>query len=81
MKTIQQMFQEGDEGSMTRMLSFMLVCAGIFAGLYPLMADGELHSDTITLCFGLIGAGLTGKLVQKGIEVTFRQLEVVPKDK
>jgi len=63
------MFEESGQGSMTRALSFLLVCAGIFAGIYPLITDGNLHADTITLSLGLIASGLAGKIVQKGIEV------------
>jgi len=52
-------FIENSQVSMTRLLSFILVISGIIHAF--------LYKD-LSMAGLLIGAGMTGKVVQKGIE-------------
>lgn len=69
MKTVREMFQEDGQGSMMRLMSFLLVAAGIFEAIYPTLTKQSIDANNITLILGLIGSGLAGKLVQKSMEV------------
>ena len=53
--------------SMTRVLSLVIVAAGLAAGLVPAIM-GNITAETVTLSLGLVGIGFTGKVVSKGLE-------------
>ena len=60
---------EEDNGntSITRVLSLVIVAAGIACGVGPAFM-GTLSAETVTLSLGMIGIGYTGKVVSKGLE-------------
>ena len=62
------MFQENGEGSMMRLLSFMLVTGGIILGMYATFTH-QLDLNTITYSLSMITLGLGGKIIQKGQEI------------
>ncbi len=53
--------------SMTRVLSLVIVIAGLSIGLV-LALTGKLDANGVTLALGLVGLGYTGKVVSKGLE-------------
>ncbi len=53
--------------SMTRVLSLIIVIAGLVIGIIPAIL-GALTTETVTLSLGLVGLGYTGKVVSKGLE-------------
>lgn len=59
--------EDNGEASMGRILSLLIVAAGLAVGIGPAFM-GTLDANTVTLSLGLVGIGLTGKVVSKGLE-------------
>ncbi len=59
--------EDNGNTSMTRILSLVIVAAGLTAGIVPAIL-GTLTVETVTLCLGLVTIGYTGKVVSKGLE-------------
>ncbi len=53
--------------SMTRVLSLIIVSAGVIVGLI-LALTGKLDVNGVALSLGLVGTGLAGKTVSKKLE-------------
>ena len=53
--------------STARILSFVIVAAGLAVGIGPAFMD-LLNAEAVTLSLGLVGIGYTGKVVSKGLE-------------
>lgn len=59
--------EDNGNTSMTRVLSLVIVAAGIAIGLI-LAFTGKLDANGVTLALGLVGLGYGGKVVSKGLE-------------
>lgn len=62
------LFETEGAASMTRVLSLILVCAGVFVSVYGFCFADKDSFDVMMVGGMLIGSGLTGKLVQKKME-------------
>lgn len=59
--------EDNGNNSMTRILSLIIVISGLGIGIVSAVI-GNLSTETVTLCLGLVGLGYTGKVVSKGLE-------------
>ena len=59
--------EDNGNTSMTRILSLVIVAAGLAVGIGPAFM-GNLDGNTVTLSLGLVALGYTGKVVSKGLE-------------
>jgi len=59
--------EDNGNTSTTRILSFVIVAAGLAVGIVPAIM-GTLDNNTVILSLGLVTLGYTGKVVSKGLE-------------
>jgi len=59
--------EDNGNASMTRILSLVIVTAGLAVGLIGMLTK-TLTTEAVTLSLGLVGLGYTGKVVSKGLE-------------
>ena len=56
------------ENSLSRIISGVLVAAGLGLAFAAVLTEGAMTNPEVTLVLGIIGIGVTGKVISGGLE-------------